>query len=235
MEHVTIGTRVNSLGINRTNCAEGGRCRAVLIDPNPCVKFIAYDEKRKRKVEVDQELVIKYGLRPITNFFYLIAKCNTDMKGNIVDNDFVIEYLQLSESRNNEFADSVAETPDFTSISYTKVKQTGPDGKDFSYLKVIPSNYKVPDAILEKIKTFQDNPDNIRAMWALVDRTTSITGKEYEELLAQENGESAPQVAAPQPAKQVSAPKQPKVAAPQPPAVDDFGVDFNDGADFEGM
>lgn len=183
MEKVKIGTRVADLGIQKVNVANGTKARVVLIDLDPQMKYVAYDNVVKRRVEVTQELLIKYNLKATPTFFYLIARLNTDMKGNVVDDDFSIEYLQLTNNVNVEFADAVAENPDFSSVVLTKVTKQGDGGRDFSYIKATPSNYAVSEGITAKLNLLRRNPESIDALWKLIDRATSITAEEYEKLV----------------------------------------------------
>lgn len=182
MEHVTIGTKVKPLGINRTNVADGITARVVLLDPNPCMKYIGWDDVLKRKVELNQEMIIKYNFkRPVTCFYYLVCRLNTDMNGKISNNQFVIEYLQLSENLNNELSDAILENPDFTSFKLSKVSKKGPQGQDFSYIKVTPSNFPIPSEIQDDLAKLRSN-ESLAALWTLVDKSTSISPVEYEAL-----------------------------------------------------
>lgn len=242
MQKVKLGTKVPALGINRLMVAEGVMGRAVLIDPDPRVKYIAYDESVKRKVEVTKELMIKYGLSPSTVFFYLVGRLNTDMKGNIVSDDMVLEYVQLSENLNNEFAGTVTEMGGtFTSLAISKVKKTGNDGKDYSYLKVIPSNTPISAAIQQKVETLRSNPESIEAVWEMIDSTTSITPEAYEELKmrAGTQGQSMPMIeSAPAYAPPAIGSAQPASLppTPPPPAVGSGGTDEFEGfGDFEDL
>ena len=180
MLQVKIGTKVNPIGISRVNLADGSKCRAILVDPNPRVKYLAWDDRIKRRVEVNQEAVIKYNLRPYTNFYYLVAKLNTDMNSNIVSDDFVIEYLALSENVNNEFSDAINESGAFTSLLLSKVTKKSKN-TDFSYVKPIPSNIELPASLTQKLA--QIDKQSIETMWAFVDRDTSMTFADYEEMI----------------------------------------------------
>lgn len=187
MERVQIGTKVHRLGIQRLSVGEGSKCRAVLLDPNPCMKHIAYDEVRQRRVEVNQDMCIKYGLRPSPTFFYLVAKLNTDLNGNIIGDQFTVEYLQLSETLNNEFSDQVMEQGVPKSLSLTKVKKTA-NGKDFSYIKVTPSGVDITDnkSLSSKINELRNNAQFIEKCWQMIDSVTSMTGEAYVKLLESE-------------------------------------------------
>lgn len=226
MQKVPIGTRVKPLGINRTNVADGTKQRAILIDPSPRVKYIAWDDVLGRKVEVDQDMLIKYKLRPMTNFFYLIAKLNTDMNGTIVNDQFVIEYLQLSENVNNEFSDAVSENPNFSSLLLTKVSKKGPSGKDFSYVKVTPSTLEVPQEISQAINKLRSDSTALESIWTLIDQTTSMSGADYE---AYRNTDEAKQklAAAGVPAIEAS---KPLALSASPVIQDPSIVEFNDFA-----
>lgn len=228
MQKVKLGTKVNRLGINRLNVGEGTVCRAILLDPDPQVKYVAYDEVRKRRVEVDQDMVLKYGLRPMTTFYYLVAKLNTDQTGNVIGDKFTVEYLQLSENLNNEFADLIEEQGFPKSIQLTKVKKVGDGGKDYSYVKPIPSQkaFEENKSLWTKINELRKNKEFINKCWQMIDMDTSMTKKQYIELLASENG----QAALPQ--------GKPAAHAALPPKSDssnDFGSsEFSDGTDFNG-
>lgn len=216
MQKIQLGTKVRPLGINRVDVAEGFQCRAILLDPNPQVAFIAWDENLKRKVEVDQDMVIKYGLRPMTTYYYLVAKLNTDMNSNIVNNQFTIEYLQLSENVNSEFVDALNEMPNFTSLKLTKIKKVA-DGRDFSYIKVIPSQVELPEGLIKEIDAIRATEGALDSMWQLIDASTSIKREQYEKLLADPNANinSASQVSKPQ-IQQGTTPQTKQRPLPQP-------------------
>lgn len=234
MQQVPLGQKVKALGINRSNVADGQTGRAVLIDPNPRFKYIAFDDKLKRRVEVNQDMVIKYGLSPITYYFYLIARLNTDLNGNVVGTKMVVEYLQLSENVNNEFADSVRALKGFSQLILNKVAKKGNDGRDFGYIKPIPSQEDLDPEIIQNIEKLRAEPGAIDAMWMLVDRASSITPEEYVELK-----ENPAQIqGGQQNYRQVAAPSRPQIDAPTnpvPQAVEGFGADFGGAEDFNDM
>ena len=234
MEKVQVGTKVRRLGIERTNVAEGTKCRVVLLDDCARVKHIGWDEERKKRVELTQDLVIRYGFRPMTNYYYLIAKLNTDMNGNVVGDQFVVEYLQLSENLNNDFADLIQEFGAFTSLSLSKVAKKGPQGQDYSYIKATPSNYQLDPTLMEAINRIKYDERAIEAMWQIVDRSTSITPEEY--ITLREGGDGQPAIAAPQSQapRQISQPRPAQVAAPQmPQAPNNFGDEFANEGGFD--
>jgi len=184
MEKVKLGTRVTSLGINRANVAEGMKGKGILLEKDPRFKNLAYDESVQRYVEVDQDLVIKYRLNPISKYYFLIARLNTDMKGQIIGDDFVIEYTQLSDTQYTEYLDGIEAiggptTP--SGVLLTKVSKSV-DGKDFSYVKTLPANIPMSENLKKKIKEIRVNKAALESMWIMVDSNTSITVTEYEKL-----------------------------------------------------
>lgn len=230
MQQVKIGTRVKPLGIQRLSVGEGAKCRAVLLDPNPRMKYIAYDETHKRRVEVDQDMVIKYGLRPQATFYYLVVKLNTDLNGNIIGDQFTVEYLQLSENLNNEFSDQIMEQGIPNSLSLQKVKKTA-NGRDFSYIKTTPSQVKIDGTLLQKVEELRNNNKFVDQCWSMIDASTSITKEQYEQLLLTEQHQDQPAQIAPPQQTQLP-PAQPSSPMPQSP--DNFAAqnDFGSGDDF---
>lgn len=179
MQTLQFGTRVSPMTIRRVNCADGVKSRAVLLDPNPRVKYIAWDDVLKRKVDCDQDLMVKYGLKPYTAILFLVVRLNTDMKGNVIDDSTVIEYLQLSESIYNEFSDLCEEMGSGNSIAFSKVSKQGPNGQDFSRLNVKPSNIELSKVLMDKIDVLKSNTQALDSLWAMVDVATSISKQQY--------------------------------------------------------
>lgn len=225
---IPLGGKMESPSINRSNVAEGFPGRAVLLGEN-CVfaKAQAYDDRIKRSIEVDQEAILKYRFDKVLSYYYiLIARLNTDNRGNVVSDDVVIEYLRLSEKQWDDLTISMNEMGSFTSLLLTKIKKTGDDGKDFSYVEVKLSNYKeIPQAVFAKVEQMVQTENFVNSIWGMVDAATTITVdmyeqklKEYYEELAKKSGQpaNAMQAPAPQPV-----PQAPAIQAPtnsiQPP------------------
>ena len=219
---------MESPNINRSNVAEGFPGRAVLLGEN-CVfaKAQAYDDRIKRFIEVDQEAILKYRFDKVLTYYYiLIARLNTDNRGNVVSDDVVIEYLRLSEKQWDDLTISMNEMGSFTSLLLTKVKKTGDDGRDFSYVEVKLSNYKeIPAAVSAKVEQMVQTENFVNSIWGMVDAATTITVemyeqklKEYYEELAKKNGQPANAMQAP---VTTPAPAAPAIQAPsntiQPP------------------
>lgn len=200
---------MESPNINRSNVAEGFPGRAVLLGEN-CVfaKAQAYDDRIKRSIEVDQEAILKYRFDKVLTYYYiLIARLNTDNRGNVVSDDVVIEYLRLSEKQWDDLTISMNEMGSFTSLLLTKVKKTGDDGRDFSYVEVKLSNYKeIPAAVSAKVEQIVQTENLVNSIWGMVDAATTITVemyeqklKEYYEELAKKSGQPANAMQAPVP------------------------------------
>lgn len=187
MERVKLGTKVKTLGINRAVCADGCKGRAVLLDQDARIKYLAFDEKRKRRVEVTPELVVNYGLKPYTAVYYLVGRLNTDMNGLVVGDQITVEYIQLSETLNNDFADLVLEMGEnFNSLAITKVSKKGPEGQDFSHLVVKPSNYQLSPELQQKVDALRNDHRAIETMWGMIDSQTSLSADAYIALLKEE-------------------------------------------------
>lgn len=225
---IPLGGKMESPNINRSNVAEGFPGRAVLLGEN-CVfaKAQAYDDRIKRSIEVDQEAILKYRFDKVLTYYYiLIARLNTDNRGNVVSDDVVIEYLRLSEKQWDDLTISMNEMGSFTSLLLTKVKKTGDDGRDFSYVEVKLSNYKeIPAAVSAKVEQMVQTENFVNSIWGMVDAATTITVemyeqklKEYYEELAKKNGQPANAMQAP---VTTPAPAAPAIQAPsnaiQPP------------------
>lgn len=170
---IKLGTRVKSATVNRAVVAPNTRGRAVFIDPNPRATYIAYDNAAKAAVYVDQESAIRLGLSPITYYLFLLARLNTDMKGNVVGDDFVVEYLKVSDKVYEEFMDSYNEMEVVRSV-VLKLEVKKSQEQDFSFTKMVPSKDPAMDTTLEKIKTL-----DVEQLWAMVQANCARSEEEY--------------------------------------------------------
>lgn len=247
MERIDFGMRSKAISIQRANCADNVMGRAILIDPNPAVKHIAWltankqdGTEIKRGVEVDQTQAIALKTIPRTTYFFLIARLNTDLRGNVVGDDITVEYLQLSSNVYEEFCDSAKELKDFSHITLTK--KVRKPGDTYGYIKPSASQQDIPKSVVDKVNMMRNQEGFVAAMWQMVDMDSSMTLEGWKELLKANNIEASipalpsdnssqrqiqsnqriqnPQLAAPQsnPAADVTAPQN------------DFG--FNGGNDF---
>lgn len=179
---ISMGSVVKGASIRRSDVAEGIKGKGVLIDPNPRATYIAYDQDNKVSVFVDQEAVIKHQLTARTYYIFLIARLNTDMKGNIIGDDLTIEYLKLSDDVYLEFADAYEELmPNVNTVALKKeAKGT------YSFVKVTPSKDLASDAVYDKIEGF-----DLNALWSLVELDLAKSLVQYEAMLAKQPGVSA--------------------------------------------
>lgn len=169
---IQLGATVKSPSIGRADVASGAKGRALLISPNPVAVFIAYDEDLKTRVYVDQEAVIKYGLRPITYYMFLIARLNTDLAGNIIGDSFLIEYVKLGTSQYQEFMDLYNEMDAVNSILLRKEAKG-----EYSYLKVTPSKERASEELYDRLGQLDLGP-----LWQLVQIDAAKTLEEYERI-----------------------------------------------------
>ena len=186
MERIKLGQKVKSVAINRASVSENTKGRAILLDKCPCVKQIAYDNNIKRAVEVSQDDCIRFHLTPRPTYYLLVARCNTDMKGNVVGDEFTVEYVQMAESVYNDFIEGAEETSGgrINSILLTLVKKG-----DYSHVKVTASQYSdFPDALKAKIKELRKNKELIKSMWQMIDISTSMTVDQYVKVLESADG-----------------------------------------------
>lgn len=226
---VSLGTKISNASINKANVADNFIGRAILLGFDQIyAKQVAYDETVKAVVEVDQDAIIKYRFqRPMVYYYIPIARLNTDMYGRVVDDTVIIEYLRLSESQYDDFARQASEMGNFVSLQLKKVPKKGNDGKDYSFVDVIPSNYgangvDIPSSVFAKVDQMVQTDGFCDGIWQMIDISTSISVAEYEKrLLEKQNQPQAQQPQTPSQAPQLApkpfTPKPPQVVAPQQP------------------
>lgn len=218
---IPMGSFVKSISISRSNVAKGTKGRAVLIDPNPRAIYLAYDNAHKCAVLADQETVIKYKLSPRTYYLFLLARLNTDMTGKQVNDEFIVEYLRLSENVYNDFIDGYNEMDSVNSLVLKPVTKQGQNGQDFSYVAPVASKELATDEVYAKIEQL-----DVEALWNLVQVDLGKTVEEYEAILAadpvsenearrieSQSSGNAP-IRGQIPAQRAARPQQPKVLTP---------------------
>lgn len=219
MKAIQLGQKIKPVAIQRANVADNVQGRAMLLDLNPRVKQIAYDDRVKRAVEVSQEDCIKHRLSPRPTYYFLIARLNTDMQGTVVGSDIIVEYLQLSASTYDKFSTAILEVggaSKMASLLLTKVIN-----KDYGYVSPMPSaKIDFPNEALEKVKALRGNKAAIEGMWEMVNIATSIDIVEYEKLLVEK------QLMAPEQAIEPIAPINQQKAIQSD---NSFGKDFDSG------
>lgn len=175
---VPLGTRIKSATVGRAVVAENTRGRAILIDPNPRATYIAYDDSVKAAVYVDQESSIRLGLSPNTYYLFLLGRLNTDMKGRIIGDEVVVEYLKLSDKQYEEFCEAYSEMDNVNSV-VLKLESKKTQKGDFSFVKMTPSKEKPSQEVYEKIQNL-----DIEQLWKLVEVNCARSEEEYCKLLA---------------------------------------------------
>jgi len=155
---IKMGDRGKSPMIKRSDVAGGTKGRAVLLDPNPRCAVVAYDEDQKMTFYADQETVIKYKLRGNVYYLLLIARLNTDMKGDVIGDDFVVEYLRLADKEYAKVADAMEEQ-ECNSILLTKEVKG-----EYSYVIATVSKKGVPNEIISKLQDLDLEP-----LWSMVE------------------------------------------------------------------
>lgn len=230
---VSLGQVLPSPTVNRVDVADGTKGRCILLsDDWFCVSVAFVEQPVRGGYFVTQEQALKYSL-PARNYYVaIVARLDTDARGEIISPDVRIEYLRLSEDVYREFADQALEQP-FDSIALTKVTKG-----QFSYVKPNPSSKKQNPKLLKQVKDkiAAYNYDDLAKM-ALIGMARPF--KDYIKAL-QEAGleevdeEDAPQITGSLPKGLGSAPKPPKQLASQPEDVEAEEVDeFNEGDDFD--
>lgn len=179
MERVPLGTIVKPIGVGRANVAENVKGKAILIEKDPFHKNVAYDDKVKRSVEVDQDAVIEHGLNARGMYLFLVARLNTDMKGTVIGDDFIIEYVQLSETTYAEYADGVEAVGGKANGMMLKKVSKSVEGRDFSYVTATAANIPLSPGLMEALKAVKRNKAGVEALWKMIDANTSISIEEY--------------------------------------------------------
>lgn len=162
---VPIGTRMASPGIKRVDVADGTIGRGIIITEQTLACLLHYSEVKDAAgyYYVTNQDILNYGLPANLYYVFLIARLNTDARGNILDDSFKVEYLRLKESSYEELADAVSEVGSFSLAFKKEVK-----GK-FSNIVAQPSLKVRDDAnhvkIMEKIKTL-----NVESLFKIVKR-----------------------------------------------------------------
>lgn len=258
MQHVDFGTKVKAIEVGRTQCAENVAGRAIVLDPSPAVKQCAWlegvnakGEPVKRSVELNQDEAIRFRATPRVNYYMLIARLNTDMNGNVVGDDIVVEYLQMSAKVYDDFIEACESIGNYTTIKLKK--EVRKPGDTYGYVKPIPANnVQVSPEVLAKVEKMRNTPQFLESLWFMVDSATSITVAAWQELIGkpvvpqQQQGilpgasyqqpQGIPAQPVPQPAQHFAPKPAPSVSHNQPSAPtqpNDFGGDDFAGGGFD--
>lgn len=148
---VRLGDTVPNPTVNRVDIADGTKGRCILLSNDWIAVTVAFTETPvKGMYFVDKDILMKYanlGIRGSIYYVALVARLNTDAKGVPIDDTFRIEYLRLSESVYNEFAEDALEMGNFQTVALSKVKKG-----EFSYVKPKASAKGIPPKVLSSVR-----------------------------------------------------------------------------------
>lgn len=252
MQQVQLGQKVQPVGISRASISANCWGSAFLLDPNPRVKQIAFDQELSRSVEVDQEACIKLHLTPRTLYYFLIARLDTDIKGNVVSDKFIVQYIQWAPQAYTNFLDLVETNKNFYTLRLKRQQKN--EGDQYGYLFAFPSTELkgISEILRNNITRMRKDKALIENLWSMIDSATSMPLKSYlealqkagknsadvEEMLAEINASTAAmsgfgtgEIPATNQAHQIAAPQQaaPQQTAPQQAAPQQAAPTNTDG------
>lgn len=144
---VSLGQVMPSPTVNRCDVADGTKGRCILLSDDWFCVSVAFTETPVRGgYFVTQEQALRYSLPARNYYMAVVARLDTDARGEIISPEVRIEYLRLSEDVYREFADLALEQP-FDSVALTKVTKG-----QFSYVKPVPSSKKQNPKLLKQVK-----------------------------------------------------------------------------------
>lgn len=229
---IEFGQKVQKIGIEKFDCAQGVTVRAALLNyARPYVRNLAWDELNKCTVECTREMAIKYSLNPSPRYFFLVAAFATDLNGNVIgDKEVKVTYMQMKDQQYNRFCAASNNLGEWNGlVTLSKVQKTV-EGRDFSYVEAIPAadNAKgfnvMSQALKDRIAKLSADENVINTSVQMIDAATGYYEDKYLERIAQNKQQaaetasvpqSAPQAAVPQAAPQQAAQQPKKAAIPQ--------------------
>ena len=190
---IEFGQKVQKVGIDRFDCADGITVKGVLLNyARPYARNIAYDDANRCFVECTKEMAIKYNLNPSPRYYFILATFATDANNNILgDKEQRVTYLQMS---NKQYEHFLAASNNLASwhgyVTLEKEKKSG-NGKDFSYIETKPADdnaegFKgVSQALKDRIDKLTNNKDFINTAVHLIDAVTGLYEDKYIERIEQ--------------------------------------------------
>lgn len=177
---VNMGGRIKSVSIQRSDvpAMKGALGRAILLDPCPRACNLGWDKATKTMVYCDQESAIRYKLQPRTYYIFLLGRLNTTLQGDVVGDDIIVEYLQVSDKVYEDFIVAYNEFPSVSTIALKK-EATSPT---YSYVKPLPSTYQIPEVYIKGIQDKLSRLD-LNVLWALLENNVAKSPEQYEEIL----------------------------------------------------
>lgn len=188
-ELLGFGQTVSSLTINRVNIDFNQVGYVVLLDNRVLTKQVAYFDQFGY-VEMTQEDVIKSGKQASTCYLMLVARLNTDPRGNVYGDDITVEYMRMSSRQYNSLIAGFQAVPNATALQIRKDKNVNAQGKDVSSVSYQPAMLQLSSAILQRIEMLQAKPEVITSLFAQVDSLTGVPYAKYEEWLKAKAGVS---------------------------------------------
>lgn len=188
-ELLGFGQTVSSLTINRVNIDFNQVGYVVLLDKRVLTKQVAYFDQFGY-VEMTQEDVIKSGKQASTCYLMLVARLNTDPRGNVYGDDITVEYMRMSSRQYNSLIAGFQAVPNATALQIRKDKNVNAQGKDVSSVSYQPAMLQLSPAIMQRIEMLQAKPEVITSLFAQVDSLTGVPYAKYEEWLKTKAGVS---------------------------------------------
>lgn len=188
-ELLGFGQTVSSLTINRVNIDFNQVGYVVLLDKRVLTKQVAYFDQFGY-VEMTQEDVIKSGKQASICYLMLVARLNTDPRGNVYGDDIVVEYMRMSSRQYNSLVAGFQAVPNATALQIRKDKNVNAQGKDVSSVSYQPAMLQLSPAIQQRIEMLQAKPEVITSLFAQVDSLTGVPYAKYEEWLKTKAGVS---------------------------------------------
>ena len=190
---IDFGQKVQKVGIDKFDCAEGITVKGVLLNyAKPYARNIAFDEVNRCSVECTKEMAIKYNLNPSPRYYFVLATFATDANNNILgDKEQRVTYIQMS---NNQYEHFLAASNNLASwhgyVTLSKVKKSN-KGKDYSFVESTPADdnaegFKgVSQALKDRINRLVTDESFINTAVQLIDAATGLYEDKYLERIEQ--------------------------------------------------
>jgi len=183
-EIIKLGDKVESSYLRRYNLQDNTQGRIALITDRVIVKNLIYDETTKTRYEATLEQANKVGLRLLTYCFIPIAELITTPDGTIASNSFTVSYLQLSANTYKEFATSIQEVPNCTTILVSRVTKKVRE-KDYSTFTFKPSTSAIDATLSSNLAAIRANKESIETFINMIDSTTSTPFSQHPSCLGE--------------------------------------------------
>jgi hypothetical protein len=177
LQRISLGEVAVTPGINKCTVPENWIARAVLLDESPRMKRIAWDDAAGFKVEIPtQEDAVALRLTPRNVYYLLVARLNTDARGMIITDDFVMEYVEMAENTYKEF---IATVEAFGNPGNSLILQKAARNR-FSYMQIKPANIQLSETLLQKVNHLKSQANIIDGAWGWIDTNSAKSIPEYQ-------------------------------------------------------